>query len=681
MVQRRKKPRGKSVGDLDAAAWRQIIGDIPIPLFIEDVSAIRPLIVQAAAAVGVEGFPCWLDAHPEFVGRVIGRVKIVGANRAAVALNAATSEEELLVSLEKLLLPKTLGAFKEMICVMATGGGHYEGSSWYRSLDGREYETLNMCWIPAVDDPVQIVALATVDVSDLKAVERSLTESEQRYRLLIETARDVVIQHDLGGKVTFANRAAVVALGVGREQLLGRAFDDVVRKVIPGLDGSLVYEAELVRDDGQTVPVEVSSSLLPAAEGTTDETQVQLVARDISARQQSARDQQAVDARLRNTQKMESLAVLADGLGHDFNNLLVTILGNAELLRSGLPQGDPRRECVLAIEEAGNQVATLCGQLQRYTGSTGPHGEFGDLSEIVDGIDRLLQVPVPDGAVVELDLASGLPPVDVDRAEIAHVIMNLVTNAAEASGASGSGVRVRTGQLTLGEEELKKWTAGAELAPGPHVFCEVRDQGVGMDAEGVARMFEPFYSTKSAGRGLGLSASLGIVQQHGGAFAVTSQPGAGTSVTVWLPVVENGAAGEVCPLSGNDPLECDLAGRTIMLVDDNARVRAVAESFLRRLGCRVLSVADGYEAVRIYGLRHAEIDAILLDFTMPHLDGLGTSRRLRSIRPDVPLLMTSGANESETRAKCEEYGLRGFVAKPYTLQKLKRELALVLGAN
>jgi CheY-like chemotaxis protein len=253
--------------------------------------------------------------------------------------------------------------------------------------------------------------------------------------------------------------------------------------------------------------------------------------------------------------------------------------------------------------------------------------------------------------------------------------MNLVSNAAESQVESGGEIKVSTGAAQLSAAEAQSLTVGATLQPGLHVYCEVRDSGGGMTHETMFRIFEPFYTTREMGRGLGLAASLGIVRAHRGAFRVTSAPGRGTTVRLWLPPaagVLNESIAEAGPVTG------EVRGCTVLIVDDDARVRAMAESMLRRLGCRVLSAADGYEAVKIFSQRHDEINVVMLDYTMPGLDGFATGQRLRVIRPDVRLLIASGHDEEGVRNRTGDLGGCGFVAKPYTLHLLRQSLGRAL---
>jgi len=675
---------------LDPAAWNQIFQMTQVPIFVVDISGDRALIGQAVAEAGSRNFRCWLDAHPDFVGRILGNANIVDVNEAAVNLNAASSREELLVSLEKMILPETLPTIKDLICTIAENRSYYEGECRYRALDGREYEALNRVWIAPADDPHQLMALATIDITDLQTAKQALAESEERYRLLIETAKDVIIRHDLNGRITFVNQAGIDVLGLPREKIIGSTATDLLTPTayaedvqrlserVAGNRGLFLYETEYRHADGRPIPLEVSSTLLPGPLNGSGEPQVLLVARDISQRRKSQAEQQLMETRLRDAQKLESLGVLAGGIAHDFNNLLVTILGNTELLRDDLPVDDEKQQSLDAIQDAGEQAAELCRQMQAYAGTAPGSADAQNLSEVVQEIQHLLQVSVAGGSHVHYELAADLPVVLIDRTQVRQVIMNLVSNSAEAVGTGGGEVMIRTGVRNLGRSDLKKLTAGDELRPGAHVFCEVRDSGCGMAASTVSRMFEPFFTTKFTGRGLGLSAALGIVKGHGGAFMVESRPDQGSEVSFWLPVHQVSAVDDDRQGGRPTPVSFDLKGRTILLVDDDSRVREVAESYLRRLGCRVLSAADGYDAVRLFGQRHDEIDAIILDYTMPGMDGVGTSRRLRVIRPDVPLFISSGHDEAGVRAKSGDLGMAGFVAKPYNLHQLNEVLATAL---
>lgn len=411
------------------------------------------------------------------------------------------------------------------------------------------------------------------------------------------------------------------------------------------------------------------------------EPQVLLVARDISSRKRAEKEQQELEGRLRDTQRLESLGVLAGGIAHDFNNLLVTIMGNAELAREDLPEGSATRENLAAILKASEMAADLCRQMQTYAGSGTISAHPSDMSGLVDDIRRLLQVSVMGRSHIHFELATGLPLVKIDEAQVRQVIMNLVANAAESLGDEGGEIMVRTGEIEADANDLRQAVHGSALAPGPMVYCEIQDSGCGMEDEVAARMFDPFYSTKFAGRGLGMSAALGIIKSHGGCFTLKTGPQEGTTIRFMLPVTDRKEATDA-KLKRRPrravPATVDLNGRLVMVVDDDSAVRKVGMSFLRRLGCNVLAAADGFEAIRVFGQRHADIDAVLLDFTMTGMDGLTTCRRLRVIRPDIPVILSSGHDFDDVMGKAGELGCSGFVSKPFTLKQMGAEIGRVL---
>lgn len=584
-------------------------------MFVEDVRSIRPLVSEALETVGNGDFSAWLDANPEFVGRIIANVKIIDVNRAAVELNGAASVAELLCSLGKLVMPETLTAFKELLCVMAAGGGYYTGFAWYRSLSGREYQTMNSCWVPAADDEVQVIAIATVDITEMKQAEMVLVESERCCRRLIESLPDVVIQHDLSGQVTFVNEAGLRVLGRSASEVPRLSLAEVVKQVVgdtesltkqPG-DGTILYETELLTKIGHEIAVEVSVTVLPGRPEIGVEPQVLLLARDISQRRRA-------------------------------------------------------------------QTAELCNQLQFCTGMHRAPATQTYLNEIVVGLAPLLNAAVGGSRMVKHDLGVELPEVLVNRAEIGHLILSLVAYAAESVRDRGGQIVIGTGVVALDRGDLDDLVFTGSRAPGKYVSCTVRAEGAGGGASATSPALDPRSPANAA-----LQTALGVVNDHAGAVRIANEPGQGSAMTFWLPVPTPAAGTHPATGSGTCGPEVDLNGRTVLLVDDDVDNRGVAGSLLRRLGCRILFAADGFEAVRIFGQRHREIDAVFLDFSMPHLDGARTCERLRVIRHDVPLLMSSAADAEHIAEKCGNLGLAGFVAKPYSLAELRQTLSLVIG--
>jgi PAS domain S-box-containing protein len=501
----------------------------------------------------------------------------------------------------------------------------------------------------------------------------------------------VIIRHDLAGKVTFVNRAGLVLTGLCEEEFIGRSAMDLIpvelheatlerrKRRNGGETGVFLYETAFLDKSGRPVPVEVSSTLIPGSATGGGEPQVLLVARDIAERKLVEQEQRELEARLRDAQKLESLGVLAGGIAHEFNNLLVTIMGNADLVRGDLREGSANRVCLDAVLEAAGRAADLCRQMQAYGGHGQVSLEPTHLSRLILDIQHLLQVSVSKRSHLHFELADDLPPVIIDQTQIRQVIMNLVTNAAESFGDEGGEIMVRTGVRDLKAADMSRLANGGALSPGPHVWCEVRDSGCGMEDEVAERIFDPFFTTKFTGRGLGMSAALGIIKTHDGGFWMETGPASGSTISFLLPVHQAKVA---APRGGRRRQrrgpEVDLGGKLILVVDDDPRVRAVGESFLRRLGCQVLSAADGFEAIRIFGERHKDIHAVLLDFTMAGMDGMSAYRRLRVIRSDIPVILSSGYDSREVQDKAAGFDSAGFVAKPYTLKMMREVLTDVL---
>jgi len=676
--------------DLGQTDWEQVFRTAMVPMFVQDISLLRKALGEVMAG-GVEDFGPWLDAHPEFTTKALSLVRMVDVNKAAITLNRAASREQMLEGLDRLVVPESLPGLKDVLKAIERGDRYFEGECQFQTLDGRQYFTMNQAWIPSPDKPGDLLVFATIDITDLKRAQQELEGSEERYRLLVETAHDVIIRHDLSGHVTFVNRAGLELTGFTEDEFIGRSALDLIPPDLQaetlerknarsaGNGGVFLYETVFLDANGGRIPMEVSSTLIPGSTAG-DEPQVMLVARNISERMAVDQEQRELETRLMDAQKLESLGVLAGGIAHDFNNLLVTIMGNAELVRGDLPEGSANHHSLDAVLEAAGRAADLCRQMQAYAG----HGKMSprtvDLSRLIRDIQRLLQVSVSRRSHLHFELDERLPQVMVDETQIRQVVMNLVSNAAESLGEQGGEIMVRTRVLELTDSAMNLVLGGNDLPAGPYVCCEIRDSGCGMEPEVAKRIFDPFFTTKFPGRGLGMSAALGIVTGHRGGFMIDTGPADGTTVCFLLPVhrIEPEPSRKRPRRSPENP-GVDLKGRTILVVDDDPSVRAVGERCLRRLGCKVLSAADGYEAVRIFGERHHDIDAVLLDFTMAGMDGLSAYRRLRVIRSDIPVVLSSGYDPEEVAARVASLDIAGFVAKPYSLVTMRQVMAEVLG--
>lgn len=401
------------------------------------------------------------------------------------------------------------------------------------------------------------------------------------------------------------------------------------------------------------------------------------IATDITERKMSEEKSRKLEAKVLQTQKLESLGLLAGGIAHDFNNLLVGILGNADLALTELPNVSPARESVREIENAAMRASDLCRQLLAYSGKGKFVIEPFNLNEVVEEMTHLLEVSKSKNVTIRYDFTSDLPSIEGDITQIRQVIMNLITNASEAIGGKSGVITISTGVMECDLAYLREMVMDETLPEGRYVFLEISDTGVGMDEDTKSRIFDPFFSTKFSGRGLGLAAALGIVRGHKGALKVYSEPGKGTTFKAIFPAVDK----EARPLARSGA-QYDFAGSgLIMLVDDDEGVRNVGKRQLAKLGFDVITAASGAKALEIYARRHGEISLVILDLTMPDMDGTETFRELKRINPSARVALTSGYNEQESINRFTGKGLAGFIQKPYRLADLSARIKEIMGTS
>ena len=394
---------------------------------------------------------------------------------------------------------------------------------------------------------------------------------------------------------------------------------------------------------------------------------------DVTALKQAEQEKLAFERNLLETQKLESLGVMAGGIAHDFNNILTAVLGNASLLRLALPPADAGQTNLEQIETAARRATDLCTQMLAYAGkgkiAVGPL----DLSRLVRDTTAMLEVSIRSkNCALTLQLADALPAVLGDTAQLNQIVMNLVINASEAIGERADGkIAVRTFARPADPALFRGALHRPNLPGGLYAGLEVRDNGCGMTPETLGRIFEPFFTTKFSGRGLGLSAVLGIVQGHRGALFVESQPGAGSTFRLLLPTVE--AAPAATPAEAVAADRPPLRG-TVLVVDDEEGVRQVIGAMLRRHAAQVLFAANGEQALALYATQWNRIDLILLDLTMPGLSGEETLRRLQPTNPRTKIVIMSGYSEEESMRRCAVLGVAGFLRKPFELRELVDKL-------
>jgi len=410
-----------------------------------------------------------------------------------------------------------------------------------------------------------------------------------------------------------------------------------------------------------------------AADGQT--VQVLGVFQDVTAAKQTEADRKRLEEQMQHAQKLESLGVLAGGIAHDFNNLLTGVLGNASLALMELPRESPVRNFIQQIESSAWRAADLTQQMLAYAG----RGKFViqpiNLSRLIEGIAKLFQAVVSKKATLRFEFPLQLPDVAGDATQLRQVAMNLITNASDALGDDIGVIAIRTGVVTADKAYLSTTWLTDDLPEGRYVFLEVSDTGCGMGPATVERIFDPFFSTKFTGRGLGLAALLGIVRGHHGTVKVYSEPGQGTTFKVLFPCVEEPQPA----VTGKSAEPSAWRGQGLVLVaDDEKSVRGLAKTVLRRVGFDAVEAGNGRECLELFREHEGKVVAVLLDLTMPEMNGEETFRELRMLQPDVRVIMMSGYSEGEVATRFAGKGLASVLQKPFHPSELIQTLRRVL---
>jgi PAS domain S-box-containing protein len=556
---------------------------------------------------------------------------------------------------------------------------------------------------------------------ELVATHLQLEIERQRYLDLFELAPDAYISTNLFGVITEANQSASRLLGIMHRALRGRPLVTCVapqdrprfRALLSQGDGGSrpgtimlriqprhgkpietdftystahdyrgnavgfrwivrdVSERERLARQVRALTEELEQKVM---ERTADLQAAQRLSEDLLLREQAARHAaEASEAQSRHVQKLESIGVLAGGIAHDFNNLLHVVLGNADIALSQLPHGMPAREPLEEVIRATLRAADLTRQLLAYSGKGAFVVRHLDLSREVREMATLLRTVISKQAMLAWELAPDLPAVTADPTQVRQIVMNLITNASDALGDGGGTITLHTG--VADSEELKADRFGTprrreagEPVSGSYVYLEIADTGLGMTTDTLNRIFDPFFSTKFTGRGLGLAAVMGIVRAHKGLIRIRTEPGQGTSFRVFFPPVSGPARKEEEPSTKRSGWR---GTGTILVVDDEEGVREVAERMLQEIGFGTVTAADGRQAIDIIERSEVEITGVLLDVSMPRMGGQEALQRLRVGHPDLPVIMMSGYTEQVVAEQLGESShSTGFLQKPFVAEDL-----------
>ena len=524
--------------------------------------------------------------------------------------------------------------------------------------------------------------------AQIRVRDEELVKSEQRFRQLAENVDEIFWLYDFPTRqVLFVNPAFEKIFGIPGSVLSASSTawqsaihpedrDRVLKAFADEREAKRETEYRIIRPDGGVRWLRDRSFPIPHAGGRAE--RVAGIAQDITERKHAEEEREAFERKLQETQRLESLGVLAGGIAHDFNNLLTGVLGNASLARMSLTEADKCQNYLSEIEEVAVRAADLCKQMLAYSGRGRFEVTLLNFNALIQETTQLLKHSTAKTATLRFHLADDLPPIEGDATQLRQVVMNLVINASEAFDENGGTISLTTGLVRVDSDYLQSMVLAQNFPAGDYVFLDVADNGSGMSAETQARIFEPFYTTKFTGRGLGLSAVLGIVRGHRGAMKVYSEPGKGSLFKLLFPI----ASGQARKHAGDVPKATKWRGSgTILIVDDEEPVRIVSARMIESFGFQVDVACDGLEAVELFKKMGGNYRAVLMDLTMPRLDGEAASRRLHALDPNVRLVLMSGFNEQEATQRFAGTGLSGFLQKPFKLDQLAAKLSSILAES
>jgi two-component system, cell cycle sensor histidine kinase and response regulator CckA len=509
------------------------------------------------------------------------------------------------------------------------------------------------------------------DITSRHHAEAALQESEARFRDMAELLPETIFEMDLDGNLTYANQSGFNQFQFNSEELeKGLKIDAIIvpsdhprlktniTRILAGQDLGL-NEYTALRRDGSRFPVMARSAAI-LKEGRPAGLRGFLI--DIS-------DRKRLEEQLQQAQRMESVGTLAGGIAHDFNNLLMAIQGRIQLLQKGSAPAAPQMKHLESIVDHVRSASRLTSQLLGFARAGKYDPKATDLNALIEKTVDMFGRTRKELRIHQ-QLASDPMTAVVDRTQIEQVLLNLFVNAWQAMPEGGD-ITVGTGKTTLPEKEKQPYN----LVPGEYVTITVSDTGVGMDAKTQERIFEPFFTTKARGRGtgLGLASVYGIIRNHNGAIHVSSSPGQGAAFTILLPATESEVESDIAPAK-----KITLGTETILLVDDEEMVLAVAADLLETLGYRVIPAMGGRAALSAYAEKGEEIDLVLLDLIMPDQSGKETFAQLRAMNPQVRVLLSSGYSLDGEAAAIMQQGCKGFIQKPFDLEQLSNKIREVL---
>ncbi len=516
------------------------------------------------------------------------------------------------------------------------------------------------------------------DITYRKLIENQLKESEQQLNILFENSRDGIVIVSRNGKIINSNAAALHMSGyspeeIGNIPISEMAYDSsnlvrLTRKLVH-LGSINNFEFQLLTKDRQVKIVEVSATMQRDSKGKAHT--FQGILRDITI-------QRSLEEQLRQSQKLEAVGKLASGIAHDFNNILTIILGNAELSLMTLPPDSPVYEDIQEIKKSGEGAAKLVSQLLAYSRRQVINPESLNLNELLEDMHSMIQRLIGESIVLEHELCQSPCLIEADRNQVEQVILNLVVNSRDAIMEDENSSKPKVITIKTMKQYLDDTFTASHLgsSTGNHITLRISDTGVGIEQGNISKIFDPFFSTKKQqGTGLGLSSVYGIAKQHRGSIFAESESGVGTSIVIYWPCSESPGKLTADFLSQYENFH---GKETIMVIEDDDKLRRITVNALEFIGYSVLHAGSGKEALNIIHEKGNEVDLVFSDIVLPDIDGFEIAKKINKDKPKIRILFTSGYPLTENQEGEVEVSNQNFLQKPFNMSELAKMIRYVL---
>ncbi len=619
-------------------------------------------------------------------------------NERMTAITGYTMEEINLCGWYQALFnyPETREHVEERLQKIKDGeGADISGKSWRITTKQGEERVVGI-WasLLQLDDSEHVLSFL-IDVTEHRKIERALLEQQNFTSSLIQNSTVAMFVLDTNHHVKVWNKACENLTGFSYSDLVGsdnqwKAFYEFQQPTLADviIDGDFnrlpklythvtksIYAVNGYKAEGwfENINGKDRYFMIEAAPIYDSHGIMTHVLESISDLTES----KTLEQQFQQTQKLESLGVLAGGIAHDFNNILAAIIGYCSLVRMDYESAESH---IPEIEKAAERAAELCRQMLTYAGKAQFTQHQINMPVLVDEMVKMLKSTLNQNAVITLNISHNIPVIKGDASQLRQIVMNLVINASEAISDAQGEIRVSLATATIIAGQSKKDHLGKTIPAGQYVCLEVSDTGCGMDEDTKQRVFEPFYTTKFTGRGLGMSAVLGIIAAHMGSLQLFSQPGQGSTFKVYLPVQISDSVEYQSHQHAASSAAWQDSG-TVLLVEDEEQIKFIARIMLIKLGFTVIEASNGKEALELYSENAADITLVITDMGMPIMDGYALFRELKKLNPLLPIIISSGFGNSVVTSMIAREDIAGLVGKPYNFDQLRDVLKMVLKNN